>query len=204
MIEDYDDGSSLKTERWPFNSDAQNIFLMAFKDWVGSGIYSGAGSGYSDLYYPYRSFSDGEESLNNEFLMKEDLTLDGILDATINGDRWFLIGTPNILDESNVTIYDIPMKRYVFSLALDDNEISSYTVVYSFILDKVPYIWKLSLAANSSDVLKMSEDCRKLYLQTTELVADTLIRTIRTSPNEIALDRLIYDNSEDPVNYPFE
>lgn len=202
-INDYD-YDSFSAKRWPLDSDAQNIAFMAFNSWVGNGIYSGAGSGVSDFVYPYYRYSDGEESLRNEFLMKEDLTLEGIFDATINGASGFMIGTRHILDESDVTVYGIPMKRYVIGREFDKNGISGYTVVYTFILDEVPYIWKIELAADSEYVLKMSDDCKALYRQTTELVADTLIRTIRTSPNEVDLLEMISDNDWDPINNPFK
>lgn len=198
------DSSLSNSIRYPGNSDARNILFFAMKNWIGNGIYSGAGSGYYDLLYPHSFMKEEGEDKRNEFLMKEDLQLDDIFPAAKDNAFLFVIGEPEILKEEMIELSGIQFKKIVVALSGRDGIVISYAVYYSFFMDKTPYIWKIGLSASSDQVKEMNDQTKELYLQTTELVADTLVRTVRIAPKEVNLYHLIVDNIYYPDEHPIE
>jgi len=194
-----------KSVRYPGNDDARNILFFAMKNWIGNGIYSGAGSGHNDLLYPYTYLKEEGEDKRKEFLMKKDLQLDDIFPAAKDEEYLFVIGKPEILKEEMVELSGIEFKKMVVALSGSDGVVSSYAVYYSFFLDETPYIWRIGLNASRDQVKEMDAQTKELYLQTTELVADTLVRTIRIAPKGVDLYSLIIDNiyhpNENPIDY---
>lgn len=185
--------------RYPISSDKRNVFFMTFGKGAGYGIVNGAGDGFDDFRYPYIAYAEEGERLNREYLMKDGITVEEILPLTLEQND-FLLGNPQIIDQSMVEIAGIEMQRTLLQQNYNDGIVREDVVVYTFVLDETPYIWKIELDFASEILGEMSEQTYEQYRKTTELVADTLIRTIRVAPNDVDIMQEMFDQLYEGVN----
>ena len=197
-----DDSGMSSSQRMPLEVNAQNIVFFAYDGSIR--VFAHAGD---SLIYPKQVIYQGETRIDNEYLLSEDVTLENIFNLYLE-NRPNYEQVKNIIEckESELTVCDIPMKRY--AVAWDyrgSNILYHYSVVYTFMLDGIPYIWNIRLYLAGSDFAEMSESSVELFKYNTELVADTLVRTIRTAPNDYDIWEQIVTNAVyGPEKYPFE
>lgn len=143
---------------------------------------SDAGMHSNDLLYPYDTVYMDEPTTKCEELLKEGLAYDEIFPLALESEtlkKELDLWTNNevtIEKEEDVTVHGIAMKRYEARVSMNDTALSDFWVVYTFIYEDVPYLWRMD--TNNVSIFKMNEEEAKYVMDTVRLQADTVIRTI--------------------------
>ena len=134
-----------------------------------------------DFFYPHEIAGE----MVGELLLDETVTYDGILplilqDPALRSKIGFWENTkpvPTIIQESDMTICGVQMKRYEVTVATETNPLYEFFVAYTFIYDGTPYFWKTD--SNTRSLYEFTEQEVSYEMDLIRLQADTMIRTLQ-------------------------
>lgn len=146
---------------------------------------SDRGTQGDDLLYPraYTNWLNDESVVEGEALLQEGLTYDGIFALVLEDEALkkevglWSNNAVAIEKEADVTISGIPMKRYEARVSGSHYDLTDFWVVYTFIYEDVPYLWKMD--SGTVSMFEQTAEEAAYVMELIRLQADTMIRTIQ-------------------------